>query len=498
MNMYQQWFQINARVEQERRRRTALKLSEAERAEKFRCTEDERTNLLSFVKYTMPEYIVNWHHEKICSMLDGFASGKISRLMVFMPPQHGKSELVSRRLPAYMLGRDPDLRYIGASYSEELACSFNRDTQRIVDDTPYSEIFEFSNKSVPNRRYLKRADMFEIEGYRGYYKSVGIGGSLTGFSADVLSIDDPVKGPEQAFSEAYRRSVWEWYTSVVETRLHNKSRLLLTMTRWHEDDLAGRLLQIEPDKWEVISFPAIKESDGDEQDPRQTGEALWPGMHSLDTLESIRRKSERTFISLYQQRPAPEEGNIIKKQWFKYFFLDELPAGSTVDFYTDTAYGKENSDNSATICYTICNGSIYVRDVWTANLNYPEFKRTYVDYVSTHGYSHASECVFEPKATGISIVQDLQETVLADGMKLNVIEDSPPKDDKLTRVMASSPAIESGRVYLLKGGAWCDKFLEECAAFPNGKYDDQIDALSGVIMRRFKHDTEPKIRCIVD
>jgi predicted phage terminase large subunit-like protein len=338
--------------------------------------------------------------------------------------------------------------------------------------------------------------MFEVEGSTGYYKSVGTGGSLTGFSADILSIDDPVKGPEQAYSEAYRKMVWQWYTDVVETRLHNNSSVLLTMTRWHEDDLAGRLLELEREKWEVILFPAIKEDDSNPDDPRIVGEALWPELHSLERLADIRKKSERTFISLYQQRPSPQEGSILKKNWFKSFYLSDLPADTTSDFYTDTAYGKEKSDNSATMCYSIMNGNLYIRDMWIVNLNYPDFKRSYLDYIESRNYSSASECVFEPKASGISIVQDLKESFLSGGERINVIEDSPPRDDKQTRVIAISPVIESGRVFLLKGAAWVERFLDECASFPNGKYDDQVDCLSGVILRRLRYDAEPKIRRI--
>ena len=467
-----------------------------EKLDKLMCTERERNDLLSFVKYTKSDYEINWHHAYLCRKLDEFAAGRITRMMVFMPPQHGKSELVSRRFPAYMLGRNPNLKYVGASYSEELACSFNRETQRIVDDEPYSDIFDLCKTNMVKRKYLKRSDIFEVEGYAGYYKSVGVGGSLTGFSADILSIDDPVKGPEQAFSETYRRSVWDWYTDVVETRLHNSSQVLLTMTRWHEDDLAGRLLESGKDKWVVISFPAVKEDETNLDDPRKIGEALWPKRHSLERLNDIRKISERTFISLYQQRPAPEEGCLIKKYWFKEFYRSELPVDLAVDFYTDTAYGKERSDNSATMSYIFHEGRFYILDMWVANLGFPEFRKSYIDYIERSGYTQRSECVFEPKASGISIVQDLKESKLLTGGRINVIEDKPPNDDKQTRLMAASPVVESGRVFLLKGASWIDRFLNECASFPNGKYDDQVDCLSSVILRRLKHEAEPKIRRI--
>jgi hypothetical protein len=215
----------------------------------------------------MPEYEVNWHHKLLCDKLDNFVSGKIKRLLVFMPPQHGKSELVSRRLPAYMLGLNPKLKIVGASYSADLAQSFNRAVQRIIDSEDYHKLFPNTYLNRSNVRndakgsYLRNSDMFETVNHKGFYKSVGVGGSLTGTPADIAIIDDPVKDAIEALSPTYRNRTWNWFTDVLLTRLHNDSQILITQTRWHEDDLSGRILSAigkTGEQWDILTLPAIK------------------------------------------------------------------------------------------------------------------------------------------------------------------------------------------------------------------------------------------------
>lgn len=282
-----------------------------------------RKSFKHFVLYTKPEYKLNWHHELLMKYLQDFADGKIKKLLVFMPPQHGKSELTSRRLPAYLLGRNPKLRIIGCSYSGDLATSFNRDVQRIIDDEPYMDVFPetYLNKSnvktSAKGSYLRNSDIFETVGHKGFYKSVGVGGSLTGTPADVGIIDDPVKDAVEAESPTYRARAWDWFTQVFLTRLHNDSQIIVTQTRWNEDDLSGRILKFMNDNedWHVVSLPAIKYGETVPEDTRSEGEALWPEQHSLERLLEIRNANERAFNALYQQDPKPFEGGLIYKEW---------------------------------------------------------------------------------------------------------------------------------------------------------------------------------------
>lgn len=235
--------------------------------------------------------------------------------MVFMPPQHGKSELVSRQLPAHILGKLPTSKIVVASYSSHLASGFNRDTQRIIEGPAYKEVFpgtRLNEKNVVSvaGNWLRNSEIFEIVDHGGYLKSVGVGGSLTGTAADYIIIDDPVKDSIEALSATYQQRNWDWYNDVVYTRIHNNSGILITQTRWNVNDLSGKLLtKMEEggEQWTVLCLPAIKTIDNNPEDIRQIGEALWPDKHSLEKLYQVRAQSIRTFESLYQQDPKPSQ-----------------------------------------------------------------------------------------------------------------------------------------------------------------------------------------------
>jgi hypothetical protein len=198
-----------------------------------------RESILDFTTYTYPGYEVNWHHQLICEHLDRFATQRDQRLMVFVQPRSGKSELVSRRLPAFLLGRDPDAAIIAASYGADLARRMNRDVQRIIDDEAYRRLFPGTTLTGKNVRsdahgsYLRNSDMFEVVGRKGYYMGVGVGSAVTGMGGRYLLMDDPVKNRKEANSATYRQSIWEWYTSTFYTRLAPGGNILLTVTRWH-------------------------------------------------------------------------------------------------------------------------------------------------------------------------------------------------------------------------------------------------------------------------
>lgn len=282
-----------------------------------------------FIAYTKPDYEFNWHHLRLCDKLESFARGEIKKLMVFMPPQHGKSQLCTRHFPAYILGIRPATKIAVCCYSATLAQSFNRDIQRIIDDQPYHDVFPETVLSESNvttnahGNYLRNADIFETLKFRGFVKTVGVGGSLVGTPVDVGIIDDPFKDREEAMSIRIRDKIWSWFTDVYRTRMHNGSQELIIMTRWDEDDLAGRILKSEND-WEVITFQAIKERDivGD---PREWGEALWGNRHSLQRILSIKETSPFTFSSLYQQEPKPSSEALVFPEWDEY--EDEPPYG---------------------------------------------------------------------------------------------------------------------------------------------------------------------------
>ncbi len=291
--------------------------------------------MLGFTTFTMPGYEVSWHHRKLCGFLDRFARGEITRGIINMPPQHGKSELASRRLPAFLLGGNPDLRVIAASHTADLASAMNKDVQRIIDDRPYGLLFPETCLNSKNNRhdahggYLRNSDMFEIVGHRGYYKSAGVGGAIVGRGFDVGIVDDPIRGREQADSPAVRENVWKWYTGDFYTRRGKGARILVIMTRWHPEDLAGRLLSTaadaKADQWEVLTLPAIAEAEVP-GDPRKPGEALWPERYPVEDLEKVKAANPTDWYSQYQQHPRPEGG----VEWPDEFFgpgiwFDEWP-----------------------------------------------------------------------------------------------------------------------------------------------------------------------------
>jgi hypothetical protein len=332
--------------------------------------------MIDFVTYTMQEYTVNWHHALLCKYLDAFVKKEIKNLMVFMPPQHGKSELVSRRLPAFLLGKNPSLKIIGASYSADLSRQFNRSVQRIIDDKPYQNVFpdtQLNQKNVvSNARdsVLRNADIFETIKYKGFYKCVGVGGSLTGTPADIAIIDDPVKDAIEATSQTYQARTWEWYTDVLKTRLHNNSQILLTMTRWDEYDLAGRILKKEKG-WEVLKLEGVKRHENHSDDPRKTGEPLWGERHSLERLLEVEQTSERTFLSLYQQDPQPNAAGLVITNWQKISRQEfNKVKGKTV-------YGLDfgfSSDPLALVEVTVNGWDVYVRTlVYKTNLLIKDF-----------------------------------------------------------------------------------------------------------------------------
>jgi hypothetical protein len=319
-----------------------------------------RRHFADFVSYTKPDYQFNWHHILLCDKLDQFAKGKINKLMVFMPPQHGKSQLTTRHYPSYMLGLKPATKISVCSYSATLAQAFNRDIQRIIDDLPYHDIFPETLLNSSNvttdahGAYLRNSDIFETLKFRGFVKTVGVGGSLTGTPIDIGIIDDPFKDREEAMSIRIRDKVYSWYTDVFKTRLHNTSQELIIMTRWHEDDLAGRILKTEND-WEVITFQAIKERDIP-GDPRAIGEALWPDKHSLERILAIKETSPFTFSSLYQQEPKPSTDALVFPEWSEYDQEPDIAPIYGLDF------GFSN-DPSAIIQVKIHKQDMYLREM---------------------------------------------------------------------------------------------------------------------------------------
>ena len=435
-----------------------------------------------FIPYCNPTYERQWFHRLIADKCQDLLEGRIKNLMVFVPPQHGKSEIVSKMFPAWAFGRNPNLKIVGCSYSATLAQQFSRAIQRVMDSPEYSRIFPNtklygSYVRTITRGYLRNVDMFEIVNSKGFYKTQGVCGGLTGTAVDIAIIDDPVKDAIEAYSPTYRERVWDWYTSVLLTRLHNNSRQLFIMTRWHEDDLAGRILQREPEKWTVLSIPAIRETldDGNDFDPRQVGDPLWGGRHNLQRLLDAQTRSPRVFSALYQQHPTADGGNIIKREWFKHITLSEfrrLHNQEPIVFFIDTAYtDKTANDPSGIIATCKIGNDLYITHAQKVYKKFPDFIRFLPEYVKAQGYTSRSSIRIEPKANGLSVIDQIKDVT-----ELNVTRTPTPTDSKETRLNAASPSVECGRVILVDG-AWNEEFSEEVCGFTVKPHDEYVDCL---------------------
>lgn len=463
---------------------TAMRLLELEKELHKR---DARTRFPVFLDYTMPSYDRRWFHTLIAEKCQQLVENNLGtdRLMLFVPPQHGKSEIVSRKFPAWVLGINPLMKIVGSSYSADLAQQFSRSIQRTIDSEEYGEVFPntyLNNKRVKTdstRSWVRNVDNFETVGFGGFYKAVGVGGSLTGTPVDLGIIDDPVKDALEAGSETYRNRVWDWYTDVFLTRLHNDSKQILIMTRWHEDDLAGRLLEREPEKWTVVSIPAIREDMSLPEDPRKLGEALWEEKHSLHRLLDVEKRSPRTFAALYQQHPTVAGGNIVKREWFRYVKLADFKRihdGEPIVFFLDTAYTDNTSNDPSGIIATCkIGGDLYVTHAQKVNMKFPDLLRFIHLYAVEHGYTRSSSIRIEPKANGISVVDQLKEVT-----GLNVVKTPSPRDSKETRLFAASPTVEAGRVILVDG-SWNEAFVDEVCGFPAKPHDEYVDVLGYAI-----------------
>ena len=333
-------------------------------------------NFENFATTVYPFLELEQFHKSYYKLLDSFAQGRVKRLIITMPPQHGKSVGASTLLPAYMLGLNPNLRVAIASYSASLASKFNRRVQRIIESDEYGEIFPETTIKRGNKvsSYIRTADEVEIIGHHGSLISVGREGSLTGNRVDCFILDDLYKDAMEANSPIVRENCREWYTSVVRTRMHNASQEIMVFTRWHEHDLIGTIRSLEKvidleewqqldsvpaDTWVALNFEALKVGKATEIDPRSVGQSLWESQHSASLLASKRRLDPQKFECLYQGNPSTPEGLLYGSGFMTY---QQLPK-EIVRYgnYTDTA--DMGDDYLCSLCYAVdSDGVIYITD----------------------------------------------------------------------------------------------------------------------------------------
>ena len=440
-------------------------------------------HLDSFILYTYADYQMGWVHKEICDTLDQFLrdveAQKSPRLIICQPPRSGKSEIVSRRFPAYALGKNPDLQIIATSYSSDLVFRFNRDVQRIIDDDIYREIFPSTTlngrnvKTDTRASYIRTSDLFEVVGHKGSYRSTGVGGGITGQGADILIIDDPIKDRAEANSPTIREKLWDWYTSTAYTRLSPGGGVIVMATRWHTDDLIGRLIQKmqegSGDDFNVITYPAIAEHD---EPHRKAGEALHPERYDLEQLNAIRQTiGPQDWSALYQQRPVPEGGAVFKIDAFKRWNSTNLPPAfdQILGSWDMTFKDSKSSDYVVGQVWGRKGVDLYLLDLFRGQWDFTKTLEMFA--LMTAKYPRTHRWLIEDKANGSAIISVLKK-------QIHGITPITPTESKLERAYAVTPLIEAGNVYIPESATWLANFEDELLNFPAGAHDDQVDSMT--------------------
>lgn len=413
--------------------------------------------------------------EYIASRLERCRQGKVKRLIINLPPRSLKSHSVSVAFAAWLLGHNPAIQIICASYGQDLADKHARDCRTLMASDFYQRLFPMTRVSQEKQS----VNEFTTTAH-GFRMSTSVGGVLTGRGADLIILDDPLK-PDDALSESRRNSVNGWFDNSLTSRLNSKRDgiIIIVMQRLHQDDLVGHVINQED--WEVISFPAIAEEDefhlidsplGRRRFERKTGDVLEPTREPRATLEAIRRMiGEYNFASQYQQNPMPLGGAIVKTEWLKYYELGGIPSRFTCVLQSWDTANKSGELNDFSVCTTwgVVQGSYYLISVFRKRLNYPELKRAVQEQAQQY---RPDVVLIEDKASGTQLIQDLK----FEGLYLAKPYCPPPGDDKTLRLFAQTAEFEAGRVLLPRAAPWLVEYVREITAFPGSKYDDQVDS----------------------
>jgi len=455
-----------------------------------------RKRLLPFVERFTPDYQAGWVHKDICKRLEQFSQDvvdrKSPRLMLFMPPRHGKSTLASITFPAWHLGRNPKHEFISCSYSGSLAMSFSRKVRHLLREPLYKTVFSDSRLD-PHSQSVEA--WLTTKG--GGYVSAGVGGGITGKGAHVLVIDDPVKNREDAESDFNRDNVWDWYTSTAYTRLAPGGGILIILTRWHDDDLAGRLLRNAADggdEWEVVKYPAVAEA---AENFREIGEPLHPERYNLEALTKIQRAiGPRDWSALYQQNPVSDEGDYFTRDMIRYYEPDDIDLGR-MKFYCawDLAIGqRDRNDYTVGIVVGVDEyDCIYVIDLVRGKFDGFDIVERILDlYQQWRPSIIGIEKGHIEMALGPFLEKRVRERKLYEAYFKDL---KPGRRDKEARARAIQGRMQQGMVKIPKDEIWTGPLVAELLRFPNGVHDDQVDALAwvGLMMAEFGTYIEPVV-----
>lgn len=444
-----------------------------------------RAELIAFTEFTFPGYAAAEHHHEIAEHLEAVEQGYVDRLMIFTFPRGGKSELASRRFPAWFMGRNPHKNIIASSYNSDLAGDFGREVRNIVNEPAYRELFPAvtlaADSQAGNRWHTNKG---------GGYVAAGVGTATTGRGAHVFLIDDPVKDRESADSPVIQKRTWDWYRAVAYTRLDGveeddaQPAIVLIQTRWNEADLAGLLLdQMKRggDQWTILDLPAITD-----------GKALWPKRFDMDRLNRIRANiGERDWNALYMQRPSPDEGSYFKREWLRYY--DQLPGDLRIYGASDYAVTEDGGDYTVHMVAGLArDGDLYLIDLWREQASSDVWVEALLDLVVQHAPSlWLEEGGPIAKAVAPLLLKRSQEReVFVHRELLSSIH------NKEVRARAIQGRFGQGRVHLPRNAEWTPGLVSELLHFPAGKTDDQVDTLGlfGRFIARMRRKPEEETK----
>lgn len=441
---------------------------------------DAAESLIAFTEYTFPRYQTAKHHRIIAEQLERIERGEIDRLMLLVPPRHGKSELASIRLPAFFLGRQPHKQFLSVSATDGLASDFGRSVRNCINSAEYRAVF----KTTLAEDSQAKGKWHTSDG--GIYYALGIGGSVLGRGGDCILIDDPYATMADAQSELTRKNVWDWYTGTAYNRLMPGGAIVVINHRMHEDDLCGRLLAQQAaggDRWEVVELPAVNDA----------GEALWPDAYPIEALERIRRNSQARFWSaLYQQRPAPEDGDYFKAEWLRPY--DKAPARETLRVYGGSDYAVTSDGGDYTVHAVVGldpEGRMYLLDLWRQQASADKWIEAFCDLVlAWKPMAWAEEQGQIRSGVGPFIDRRQRER------KAYVArEQFPTRGDKAVRAQSIRGRMALEGLYVPHNAPWYPDFRSELLSFPAGKHDDQVDAIGlvGQLLDRMMSGSKPRL-----
>lgn len=462
----------------------------AKRIKKARAAKE---GLIDFTEFTMPSirepddpddsrYSAQYFHKALAAALEEVEAGKMLRLIVTFPPRHGKSELTSRRFPAWLVGRDPYRHVIFATYNQPFAEDYGRDVRGIMQSNQYKQVFP----DVVLAKGSAAADRLKTE-QGGMLAFVGRGGSTTGRGADYLIVDDPLKDRAEANSATVREELWAWFNDTLSTRLMSDTgAIIIIMTRWHEDDLVGRLTDPanphynaeEAANWKIIDIPAI--AGDDDVLGREPGAALWPERFGLDYLLGFKRRNPVGFSALYQQKPTPEDGDFFKADIIKAYRHEDLPRNLRVYAASDHAVGtKQTNDKTCLLIVGVDDqDNIWLLDCWWKRAKTDEVVEAMIKLMKRwKPLVWWAESGHISKSIGPFLYKRMREEKVYISIREQV-----PSQDKQARAQSINGRMAMGMVRFPAFAAWYEEAKQELLKFPQGRHDDFVDAIAHVGM----------------